>query len=129
MATAPGGSSRILVVDDEPFIVQLVADMLSEEGYDVDTAANGLLALEQIRERPYDLILSDLRMPTFDGLALYRALEQDWPELIRRLIFVSGTTEQPEYRTFLEKTGVPILAKPFDIDVLRDLAQRRMAEA
>src|SRR6266849_243088 len=114
MTTASGGPSRILVVDDEPFIVQLVADMLSEEGYEVDTAANGLLALEHIEKRPYDLILSDLRMPELDGLALYRELERRWPDLLRRIIFVSGTIEQPEYRSFLQETGVPVLPKPFD---------------
>jgi CheY-like chemotaxis protein len=122
------GSSRILVVDDEPFIVQLVADMLSDEGYDVDTAANGLLAIEQIRQRSYDLILSDLRMPALDGLALYRELENHWPDLVRRIVFVSGTIEQPEYRTFLEETGVPVLPKPFDLDELRELTERRLAE-
>ena len=124
-----GASSRILVVDDEPFIVQLVADMLSEEGYKVDTAANGLLALEQIRQHPYDLILSDLRMPALDGLALYRELEQDWPDLLNRIIFVSGTIEQPEYRSFLKETGVPILPKPFDLDELRLLTERHLAKS
>ncbi len=127
MNSAARGSSRILVVDDEPFIVQLVADMLSEEGYQVDTAANGLLALEQIQQHPYDLILSDLRMPALDGLALYRELEQKWPDLLRRIIFVSGTLEQPEYRSFLKETGVPILPKPFDLDELRQLAERHLA--
>ena len=124
-----GASSRILVVDDEPFIVQLVADMLSEEGYKVDTAANGLLALEQIRQHPYDLILSDLRMPALDGLALYRELEQNWPDLLNRIIFVSGTIEQPEYRSFLKETGVPILPKPFDLDELRLLTERHLAKS
>ena len=128
MNSAAGGSSRILVVDDEPFIVQLVADMLSEEGYHVDTAANGLLAIEQIEQHPYDLILSDLRMPALDGLALYRELEQKWPDLLQRIIFVTGTIDQPEYRSFLKETGVPILGKPFDLDELRELAERDLAK-
>jgi CheY-like chemotaxis protein len=128
MGSQPGNSSRILVVDDEPFIVQLVADMLSEAGYDVDTAENGLVALEQIRQRSYDLILSDLRMPALDGLGLYREVEQGWPDLRRRMVFISGTLDQPEYQRFIEVSGVPILPKPFDMDELRDLAERRLAE-
>ena len=127
MTVATPGSSRILVVDDEPFIVQLIFDMLSDEGYVVDTAANGRLALEQIRQRPYDLILSDLRMPDLDGLALYRELEQSWPELLCRIVFVSGTIEQPEYRSFLQDTGVPVLPKPFDLDQLREVTARHLA--
>jgi len=128
MGSGPGNPSRILVVDDEPFIVQLVADMLSEAGYDVDTAENGLIALEQIRQRSYDLILSDLRMPALDGLGLYREVEQEWPDLRRRMVFISGTLDQPEYQRFIEASGVPILSKPFDMDELRDLAERRLAE-
>jgi two-component system NtrC family sensor kinase len=129
MTTAREGSSRILVVDDEPFIVQLVVDMLTDEGYAVDTAANGLLAIEQIERHPYDLILSDLRMPDFDGLALYRELERRWPDLVGRIVFVSGTTEHPKYRQFLEETGVPILPKPFNLEDLRQLAQRHVSRS
>src|SRR6185312_12197840 len=112
MGNGPGNPSRILVVDDEPFIVQLVADMLIEEGYDVDTAENGLVALEQIRQRSYDLILSDLRMPALDGVGLYREVEQGWPDLSRRMVFISGTLDQPEYQRFIAVSGVPILPKP-----------------
>jgi len=128
MTAAPAARpARILVVDDEPFIVQLVFDMLTEEGYEVDTAANGALALEQIDRKSYDLVLSDLRMPEMDGLSLYREVERRRPELARRMIFVSGTTEQPEYRNFIEQAGVTILAKPFNLDDLRRITRDRLA--
>jgi CheY-like chemotaxis protein len=117
-------SPRILVVDDEPFIAQLVADTLAAEGYQVDTAANGLLALEQIKRESYDLILSDLRMPDLDGLALYRELESRQPDLLKRMIFISGTTDDPVYQKFLEQVGVPVLSKPFHLDDLRRLTAR-----
>ena len=89
---------RILMVDDEPLIAQLVVDVLTTEGYEVDTAASGLLALDRIKEGSYDLILSDLRMPDLDGFAFYHELERRRPELVRRMIFISGTTEHPEYQ-------------------------------
>jgi CheY-like chemotaxis protein len=117
-------SQRILVVDDEPFIAQLVAETLTAEGYQVDTAANGLLALEQIKRESYDLILSDLRMPDLDGLALYRELESRRPDLLQRMIFISGTTDDPMYQKFLEQVGVPVLPKPFHLDDLRRLTAR-----
>jgi len=115
---------RILVVDDEPFIAQLVADTLAAEGYQVDTAANGLLALELIKRESYDLILSDLRMPDLDGLALYRELESRRPDLLQRMIFISGTTDDPVYQKFLEQVDVPVLSKPFHLDDLRQLTAR-----
>jgi CheY-like chemotaxis protein len=129
MTQAPKRATHILIVDDEPFIVQLMADTLSAEGYVVDTAADGVAALEQISERSYDLILSDLRMPRVDGVALYRELESSRPELLKRMVFVSGTVGQPEYQEFLEDTGVPVLPKPFNLDDLRRLAARRLADA
>ena len=115
---------RILVVEDELRISQLVAEVLEAEGYEVDTAANGLLALEKIEERDYDLILSDLRMPELDGLGLYRELQRRQPALLSRLLFVSGTTDQPEYQRFLAETAVPVLSKPFALVDLQQLTRR-----
>ena len=94
------------------------------DGYEVDTAANGLLALEQIKRESYDLILSDLRMPGLDGLALYREVESRRPDLLRRMIFMSGTIEDPVSQSFLEQAGVPVLPKPFHLDDLRRLTAR-----
>ncbi len=120
-------SPQVLVVDDEPFIVELLADALAAEGYEVDTAADGVLALDRISRRSYDLILSDLRMPGMDGLALYRELASRRPDLVRRMIFISGTSAQPEYRGFLEQTGVPVLPKPFRLEELLRLTRRLLS--
>lgn len=124
---AAGRPTRILMVDDEPLIVQLVVDLLTAEGYEVDTAADGLRALEQIEHGSYDLILSDLRMPGLDGFALYHELERRRPDLLGRMIFISGTTEHPEYRTFLDETRVPMLSKPFHLEDLRRLTTQSLA--
>ncbi len=125
MVTALDRPTRILVVDDEPLIADMMVDMLTAEGYQVDTAANGRLALEKIKQQSYELILSDLLMPELDGFELYRELERCRPDLLRRMIFVSGTTEQ--YRRFLEETGVPILPKPFELEDLRQLTERALS--
>ena len=118
---------RILMVDDEPLIAQLVVDVLTTEGYEVDTAASGLLALDRIKEGSYDLILSDLRMPDLDGFALYHELERRRPDLVRRMIFISGTTEHPEHQKSLDEAGVPILSKPFHVEDLRRLAEQSLS--
>ena len=120
---------RILMVDDEPLIAQLVVDVLTTEGYEVDTAASGLLALDRIEEGSYDLILSDLRMPDLDGFAFYHELERRRPDLVRRMIFISGTTEHPEYQKFLDEAGVPMLSKPFHVEDLCRLAEQSLAGA
>src|SRR5437870_8642133 len=113
----------ILVVDDEPLVAALMADTLELEGYEVETAKNGREALEKIAARSYDALLSDLRMPELDGVGLYRELEQQHPRLLPRLAFVSGTTEPPEYASFLERTGATVLNKPFALAELHHLVQ------
>jgi CheY-like chemotaxis protein len=98
----------------------MMIDVLEADGYEVETAANGLLALEKIQTRSYDVILSDLRMPELDGIGVYRVLARSRPALLSRLIFITGSTEQPEYRGFLAQTSVPVLAKPFNVVDLQD---------
>ena len=120
--------NRILVVDDEPLVTVLMAEALAMEGHDVDTAKDGQEALEKVSACAYDAILSDLRMPGLDGVGLYRGLDQHYPSLLRRIAFVSGTTQPVEYASFLEETGVPVLRKPFAIDDLQRLVQRMLQD-
>jgi PAS domain S-box-containing protein len=125
-ATVPG--SVILLVDDEPGIAKALPRLLQRDGHTVDTAANGRLALALLQERSYDLILCDLRMPELDGPGLYRALEQQAPQLCRRFLFLTGDTLSPEVQDFLVQSGVPRLTKPFNAaEVRRAIAQALQA--
>ena len=114
----------ILVVDDEPLVAAIMADIQELEGYEVETAKNGREALEKIAARSYDLILSDLQMPELDGVGLYHELERQQPSLLPRLAFVSGSTEVPEYASFCEQTAVTLLGKPFGVADLHRLVRR-----
>ncbi len=124
LSTTDARRTCILVVEDEPLVAALIADALELEGYEVETAKDGREALEKIAARSYDVILSDLRMPELDGVGLYRELEQRHESLLLRLAFVSGTTEPPEYASFLEQTGATVLSKPFAVADLHRLVQR-----
>ncbi len=116
-------SIHILVVDDEPLIAQPLADALAAEGYEIDGAINGQRALEKINDRAYDLILSDLRMPELDGVGLCQELERRRPDLLQRLIFITGAIDHPDYLSFLAQTSVPVLAKPFSLAALYALTR------
>jgi len=109
----PAEGKTILVVDDEPGIASALAYLLRRDGHTVATAAHGRLALEKLQEGAYDLILCDLRMPELDGPGFYRALEQHYPHLRQRIIFLTGDTLSPETQAFLEEVGAPCLSKPF----------------
>ena len=115
-------AKRILVVDDEVPLASLIAEILSAEGHRVDIAPNGLAALARVEHNEYDLILSDLRMPELDGPGLYRELERRRPDLLARIAFVTGSAQTPNMEQFLERTGVPILYKPFRLEELTKLA-------
>jgi signal transduction histidine kinase/BarA-like signal transduction histidine kinase len=111
---------RVLVVEDEPALAAAVADALTDAGFEVDRAGDGEEALARVAERPYDLIVCDLKMPRMDGRAFYRAIAATAPDLALRVIFVTGDVVGPDAERFLEETGCRWLAKPFRLgDLLR----------
>lgn len=113
----------ILVVEDDPPMAHLISELLSGDGYAVDTVCDGADALRQLRARAYALIISDIRMPRMDGLDLYRAIEHAAPHLCQRIIFITGYPLSPDSQTFQDETGVPILRKPFRLNDLRRLVR------
>jgi PAS domain S-box-containing protein len=107
------GKARMLVVDDEPEIADLLRELLEGAGYDVMTAESGAVALALLDEAVFDLVVSDLHMPDMDGAALWREIKARWPALARRMLFVSGDTLSPSVRQFLDDAHCGSLAKPF----------------
>ena len=114
----------ILVVDDDPTFCGLVEEVLATEGYQVTAAPNGLVALDIVRDRAFDLILIDVRMPELDGPGFYKALQDRDPELARRVMFMTGGAVGPETAEFLFSLRAPYLRKPIPIDELRAAVRR-----
>jgi two-component system, NtrC family, sensor kinase len=108
----PSSSKAVLVVEDEIHVRSLLVELLREEGHDVYEAANGRLALEILNQRAFDLIISDIKMPELDGRALYHELLRCQPELVDRLVIVTGYNNA-DTEFFLRETGVRVLRKPF----------------
>ncbi len=128
LVMAPTGERpRVLVVDDESVIAQLIADVLGGEGFEVDTAPHGLAALDRLANRTYDVILSDLRMPELDGFGLFREIERRYPDLLGRFVFITGTSEHTDYQGFIDDVKVPVLTKPFDMMNLVRVVKGRLA--
>ncbi len=115
------GHELVLVVDDDPDILDAICDILDGEGYRVARARHGLEALDQIeRERP-SVILLDLMMPVMDGLAFAHALqaregERGGPSDAGIPIVVISADGNPQKAAAIGARG--FLAKPFDIDAL-----------
>ena len=106
-------SARILVVDDEPEIAELIGEMLGGAGYEVMTAESGAVALAMLAEARFDAIVSDLHMPDIDGAQLWREVRASQPQLARRMLFVTGDTLSPIARQFLSEARCDSLNKPF----------------
>jgi CheY-like chemotaxis protein len=120
----PLRGKSVLVVEDRLSIANLLAEILSLHGHIVDTVPNGSMALRQLRGRAYDLIMSDLQMPVLDGLGLYRELARSRPELLGRIVFVTGNAEEPAWQRFLSDTGTPCISKPFTIESVHRVTQQ-----
>lgn len=115
---APRGR-RILVVDDETTICDMVRDILALDGHVVDTARNGQAGLAALEATTYDCVLADIKMPEVDGPTLHARLQARDPAAASRMIFMTGDMLSETSRTFLEAAGNPYLAKPFSIQDLR----------
>ena len=122
-------SKRILVVDDEVAIRDLLVRTLSGKGYVVDIAADGEEALRAVQRKNYDGLITDLKMPRLGGQGLYENLELMDRGLARRVVFMTGDTASPESRAFIAATGNSLIEKPFDLaEVLRQLRNALEAE-
>jgi two-component system, cell cycle sensor histidine kinase and response regulator CckA len=118
----------ILVVDDEPGVVAVLMEVFSEDGYRVDTAANGQEALKKLQELAFDVIMCDIRMPKMDGITFYRVIAQQEPYLLARWIFLTGDILNPRTHDFLQQVATAVLEKPFEIRKVRE-AVRRILQA
>jgi DNA-binding response OmpR family regulator len=115
---------RILVVDDESEIVELLRDVLTAEGYTVDAAPDAETALKLIRANIYDAALLDFNLPDMDGVMLHRQIRQMDEELASRAIFMSGLLQSDANLGYYMSQSGGFLAKPFDIrDVLTQIHQ------
>jgi CheY-like chemotaxis protein len=125
-ATLP--PKAVLVVDDEPHVRSLISDLLRARGYEVAEAVNGRLALDQIRQRSFDLIISDLKMPELGGQGLYQQLANVQHGLLDRFILITGVNDNGT-EFFNTQTAVPVIAKPFKLAQLSEMVHRVLRRA
>jgi len=112
--------ARILVVEDEPTVAQLIADVLQDEGMRVDVILNGREALDRAARESYDLVICDMKMPGVGGQRFYRTLQRNANPLRERFLFVTGDVMAAQTREFLERNRLPHVAKPFRVEELTE---------
>jgi two-component system NtrC family sensor kinase len=119
--------ARVLIVDDEPLIGKSLCMALGDE-FEIHTAADPAVALEWLTSGDwFDVIFCDLMMPTMSGVDLRARVVERSPELAARIVFITGGLLLPHVQALLESVPNTVLAKPFDLDAMRDLIRRRTA--
>jgi excisionase family DNA binding protein len=125
-ATPPAGRARVLVVDDEATIRDLLSKTLALAEYDVDLAPDGRTALERLRIIPYDLLITDLKMPGVDGLAVIREarrLKADIP-----VIIITGFSTEASAIEAVNLGVSGYLTKPFRVPRVLAVAAKALGE-
>jgi two-component system NtrC family sensor kinase len=123
----PIRKKNILLVDDEPHILELAEDLFESGNYTVQTAASGKAALEMIRNQDFDLIITDLMMPEVSGEQVYTEVQSMPASKPKKVLFITGDLMNPETQHYLEHCGVPWVGKPFDIASFKRKVQSVLA--
>ena len=120
---------RVLVVDDEPMIGASIRRTLAAE-HEVISVTRAAEALDRLAagER-FDLVISDLMMPEMTGMDLHEEISRRWPEIARRVVFLTGGAFTARARDFLERSQNRRMDKPFDALLLRALVREMVCEA
>jgi signal transduction histidine kinase/ActR/RegA family two-component response regulator len=112
--------NRVLVLEDEPTVARLIADVLEDEGLRVDVLLDPREALDRTTREDYALAICDMKMPELDGEDFYQALALAHNPLRERFLFVTGDVLAAHTRDFLERNHLPHVAKPFRVEELTE---------
>jgi two-component system NtrC family sensor kinase len=127
-AAEPQPSCRVLIVDDEEPVANLLARLLRQIGHEPQVTNSGAEALERIQREQFDLVLSDVKMPGMSGFELHQTIKQFNPDLAARLVFVTGDMLSAATQARIAQTGNPYIAKPFAIERLEALVRTLLSQ-
>jgi signal transduction histidine kinase/ActR/RegA family two-component response regulator len=119
-----GDGEKVLVVDDETVIQQLLTEILTDEGFEVETVGSADDAMDRLESTKYSLVLLDIKVPGMSGIELYEYIQNIDQSLAKRVVFITGDVMGKDTRVFLSKTKIPYITKPFNTEQLtKDLAR------
>ena len=118
--------AKILIVDDERDIVLVLRTLLTSNGYEVREASNGLAGLKMFQSQFFDLVITDLRMPTMDGMSFLREVKQLDP--VTPVIILTAYTSLETAAEARERGALIYMGKPFQIDELLSVVNRAVSK-
>ena len=102
----------VLLIDDDPGVQRTFGGILRKAGFDVTVVGGSVAAFAELKKRSFQAIVCDVILPIADGTSFYEELQNVFPKMADRVIFVSGWVKDEKTRRLLEYTGRPFLAKP-----------------
>ena len=124
-----GAGKKILLVDDEEILLEMVRDDLLRHGYEIITANNGEVALRELHQHKVDAICCDIKMPGLNGPQLYEWIRAGRPEYARRIVFMTGDIINESLQHFLEQSQLTCLNKPFALHDMRQAIKDILTES
>jgi CheY-like chemotaxis protein len=120
--------ARILVAEDDDTIRNLVVRALTEDGHELTAAANGAAALDALNQQNggFDLLLTDVKMPIMDGIALALAAGRDHPDVA--IMLMTGFADQRERAHGLDALVHDVIAKPFTVDQIKGAVREALVQ-
>jgi len=119
---------RLLIVEDEPIIREMCLRILTSRGFAVQLAPDGLAGMEQLSQKHFDLCIIDIKMPGMSGKELYNWLVENRSETAKRVIFTTGDTMSESVLAYINKSGRPVLVKPFTSAELVEIIRQNLPE-
>ena len=116
------GKARVLAVDDQRYFRELIEGLLSDAGYDVETAASGEEALQRLEQHDYEIVLTDLVMPEMDGTELVRRIRERRPH--QDVVMVTGVVDVKAAVEAMKQGATDYILKPFDREALIEAVGR-----
>ncbi|MCC6949561.1 MAG: response regulator [Bradyrhizobiaceae bacterium] len=117
--------ARVLIAEDEEPVRQLLARALAMDGHEVEAAPDGAAALERLAEAPFDLLLTDIRMPIMDGIALALTAARDYPAL--SIVLMTGYAGERERAKGLDALVHDVVLKPFTLTEIKQALRAALA--
>lgn len=117
-----GQRTSILVLDDEPIVCKRLKPFFQKSGYEVETFTQPAQALERIRERTFDVVITDLKMPGLDGIQFLTTVKELHPEA--EVVVITGFATMETARESFRKGVFDFVAKPFKLAEILEIVRR-----
>lgn len=118
--------TRIMVVDDEPLVCKSLKRLLGKAGYDVEAFTDSRIAVEELNNKHFDIIITDLMMDNIDGLQLLAIVREKYPDI--KVVIITGYIEKLTAEEASEKGAFAFVSKPFRIDDIKQIIRKAETE-